>query len=284
MKRTSVGFGAIHIVLLSAGSILFSGQTACGPTSASDAAASDDAAWTCGGHRRWQGSCVQASPDCTTRSARESDRRCRRQRLDDPRRRSRSRRTGPSTPSRPTSSSSSIKAAAFTRRRPTRIPAGTTSGGSGQAPAGRGPTASPIRAVAVVAVAAVPLMAVSVMAAAPCAPTTCSELGLSCGPASDGCGGTLDCGMCTAPATCGGGGTPGVCGGGSGSCLPPPLCSATGVQLLPGDVLQAAIDANPEGTTFVLAAGTVARPEHHFDEVQRSVRRRLQRRNRPHGG
>ena len=35
---------------------------------------------------------------------------------------------------------------------------------------------------------------------------------LNCGPAGDGCGGTLDCGTCTAPETCGGGGTPGVCG------------------------------------------------------------------------
>ena len=66
MKRTSVGLGAIHIVLLSAGNVLFCGQTACGPTSSSDAAASDDAAWSCGGHRRSAGACVKTSPDCTT--------------------------------------------------------------------------------------------------------------------------------------------------------------------------------------------------------------------------
>jgi hypothetical protein len=47
-----------------------------------------------------------------------------------------------------------------------------------------------------------------------CSPLTCANLGLHCGPAGDGCGGTLDCGPCTMPQTCGGGGTPGVCGGG----------------------------------------------------------------------
>ncbi|MCC6522927.1 MAG: hypothetical protein IT373_09720 [Polyangiaceae bacterium] len=45
-----------------------------------------------------------------------------------------------------------------------------------------------------------------------CTQTTCSAQGLNCGPAGDGCGGTLDCGTCPAPQTCGGGGTPGVCG------------------------------------------------------------------------
>jgi hypothetical protein len=45
-----------------------------------------------------------------------------------------------------------------------------------------------------------------------CTPKTCDEVGVSCGPAADGCGGTLNCGTCTAPATCGGGGTPGRCG------------------------------------------------------------------------
>lgn len=49
-----------------------------------------------------------------------------------------------------------------------------------------------------------------------CVPTTCQKLGIQCGPAGDGCGGLLQCGMCQAPQTCGGGGTPGKCGG-SGS-------------------------------------------------------------------
>ena len=47
-----------------------------------------------------------------------------------------------------------------------------------------------------------------------CTPKTCAQLGYNCGPAGDGCGGELNCGTCTAPATCGGGGTPNVCGGG----------------------------------------------------------------------
>jgi hypothetical protein len=46
----------------------------------------------------------------------------------------------------------------------------------------------------------------------PCVPVTCGYLGLDCGTAGDGCGGTLDCGGCTAPASCGGSGIPGVCG------------------------------------------------------------------------
>jgi hypothetical protein len=48
-----------------------------------------------------------------------------------------------------------------------------------------------------------------------CTPKTCAALGISCGPAGDGCGGLLSCGACVAPQTCGGGGTPGVCGGGT---------------------------------------------------------------------
>jgi hypothetical protein len=33
----------------------------------------------------------------------------------------------------------------------------------------------------------------------PCVPTTCEALGFICGPASDGCGGTLQCGTCDDP-------------------------------------------------------------------------------------
>ena len=47
-----------------------------------------------------------------------------------------------------------------------------------------------------------------------CVPQTCAGLGFNCGAASDGCGGTLQCGTCTAPETCLGGGIPGQCGGG----------------------------------------------------------------------
>jgi hypothetical protein len=50
--------------------------------------------------------------------------------------------------------------------------------------------------------------------AAPCKPTTCMALGKNCGPVSDGCNGTLQCGSCSPPLKCGGhgaSGTPGVC-------------------------------------------------------------------------
>ncbi|HUB05856.1 MAG TPA: IgGFc-binding protein [Myxococcales bacterium] len=52
-----------------------------------------------------------------------------------------------------------------------------------------------------------------------CAPLTCEALNVSCGPAGDGCGGTLDCGGCDA-GTCGGGGIPSVCGSPQSACVP----------------------------------------------------------------
>ncbi len=59
-----------------------------------------------------------------------------------------------------------------------------------------------------------------------CTPLTCAGQGLTCGPAGDGCGGELQCGTCTAPATCGGGGTPSKCGT-PGTCKPT-TCDALG--------------------------------------------------------
>jgi len=57
-----------------------------------------------------------------------------------------------------------------------------------------------------------------------CTPKTCAQLGFDCGMNSDGCGNTLSCGTCTAPAFCGGGGfsmcgTMGV-GGDAATCVP----------------------------------------------------------------
>ncbi len=50
-----------------------------------------------------------------------------------------------------------------------------------------------------------------------CTPRTCADQHIACGPAGDGCGGSLECGTCAAPQACGGGGVPSQCGGG-GSC------------------------------------------------------------------
>ncbi len=52
-----------------------------------------------------------------------------------------------------------------------------------------------------------------------CTPGTCISFKANCGPVADGCGGILQCGTCTAPATCGGGGIDGECGM-PGSCSP----------------------------------------------------------------
>ena len=51
-----------------------------------------------------------------------------------------------------------------------------------------------------------------------CTPKTCTDQMIGCGPAGDGCGGPLDCGLCPAGQTCGGGGTPSQCG--APSCTP----------------------------------------------------------------
>src|SRR5205823_8468457 len=59
--------------------------------------------------------------------------------------------------------------------------------------------------------------------ASSCTPTTCAAQGKNCGTISNGCGGTLTCGSCTAPQTCGGG-VANVCGGG----CTPTTCAAQG--------------------------------------------------------
>src|SRR5580700_5390271 len=61
---------------------------------------------------------------------------------------------------------------------------------------------------------------------AACVPATCSSLGVGCGTAGDGCGGTLACGTCAAPAFCGGGGFS-VCGGSSAPGATPVCAPAT---------------------------------------------------------
>src|SRR5882724_4345778 len=68
---------------------------------------------------------------------------------------------------------------------------------------------------------------------ASCGLVTCASENATCGPIGDGCGGVIDCGSCTAPATCGGGGTPFTCGGdgtgGGGTCTPR-TCAATSAE------------------------------------------------------
>jgi hypothetical protein len=70
---------------------------------------------------------------------------------------------------------------------------------------------------------------------AKCTPVTCQSQQITCGPASDGCGGLIQsCGMCTLPQTCGGGGIPGQCGAppGGGSCTPQ-TCQDQGINCGP---------------------------------------------------
>jgi hypothetical protein len=63
-----------------------------------------------------------------------------------------------------------------------------------------------------------------------CTPATCKSLGYTCGPAGDGCGGTLQCGTCTGCEVCGGGGKPSVCGG---ACCQPTTCLAENISCGP---------------------------------------------------
>lgn len=52
----------------------------------------------------------------------------------------------------------------------------------------------------------------------PCVPTTCEAEGAECGPITDGCGGTIECGMCRPDLVCGAMGMPNRCG--VGPCTP----------------------------------------------------------------
>ena len=45
-----------------------------------------------------------------------------------------------------------------------------------------------------------------------CTPKNCQQQGFNCGQNGDGCGNSINCGTCTAPAICGGAGQPSVCG------------------------------------------------------------------------
>ncbi len=70
------------------------------------------------------------------------------------------------------------------------------------------------------------VLEVTLFAKGPCQKHTCAGDDAECGSIPDGCGGTLDCGTCTAPETCGGGGTPNVCG----SACSPRTCADAGAS------------------------------------------------------
>jgi hypothetical protein len=76
-----------------------------------------------------------------------------------------------------------------------------------------------------------------------CAPRTCAALGFNCGPASDGCGGVLQCGICQYPDECGGAGVYGHCGN-------PLPCTNLCLQ-------QAACDSGTTTVTGTVVAGTL---------------------------
>lgn len=80
-----------------------------------------------------------------------------------------------------------------------------------------------------------------------CVPRTCAQVGATCGPAGDGCGGQIECGECRAPTTCGGGGIPSACGGGCVS----RTCAGAGANCGPV----------ADGCGGALECGSCARPD-----------------------
>jgi len=83
----------------------------------------------------------------------------------------------------------------------------------------------------------------------PCVPKTCASQSISCGPAGDGCGNTIECGGCaTAGQTCGGGGANGVCGAPT-ACVPK-SCMSQGFTC----------GAAGDGCGNLLACGTCTAP------------------------
>jgi hypothetical protein len=63
-----------------------------------------------------------------------------------------------------------------------------------------------------------------------CNPVTCQQQNITCGPAGDGCGNLLNCGMCAAPLTCGGGGIAGQCGAPDGGSCQAQSCQQQGLS------------------------------------------------------
>jgi len=97
-----------------------------------------------------------------------------------------------------------------------------------------------------------------------CVPKTCDDLGYTCGPAGDTCGGKLDCGPNTCPIpgwTCGGGGKFGECGC-KGACEAVPDCSNEPIKTtsLTGKVYDPAGN-NPLYHVFVYVANNPDDPK-----------------------
>ncbi|HSQ64556.1 MAG TPA: hypothetical protein VLM85_15135, partial [Polyangiaceae bacterium] len=84
-----------------------------------------------------------------------------------------------------------------------------------------------------------------------CTPRTCTELGYDCGINPDGCGGTVNCGQCNAPAYCGGGGFS-KCGTSSdGAVCTPTTCQKLGYDCGPAG----------DGCGGLLSCGTCTTPQ-----------------------
>ena len=66
-----------------------------------------------------------------------------------------------------------------------------------------------------------------------CIPLTCTQQGITCGPAGDGCGGVIQCGGCSGGQACGGGGVTGQCGKPDGGACFPQSCGQQGLSCGP---------------------------------------------------
>ena len=92
-----------------------------------------------------------------------------------------------------------------------------------------------------------------------CMPKTCAELGVECGPAGDGCGGTLTCGSCAAGQQCGANGSP-------SKCVAIVPTSADGGACVPNTVAQYKLEnkdcgKQSDGCGSTISLGDCAAPE-----------------------